>query len=160
MATDPSPMAIAMSGSIRAIPYKLRELGIAVQEDIGWLISCVYAGVVVVLTLVAAFRGGDRRNQAARWLAVILLASLGGPSGPTAYIFIPALWLATLYPPRGSGLGVWGFALFMLFTIFLLGPLPPVKPGKVLMALSLIGPLTAFSNYCAGWFYGQSAAWC
>ena len=143
IATDPSPLAIVFSGSIRAIPYKLRELGITVPEDIGWLISCVYAGVVIVLTLIAALRGGDRRNRAAQWLAVILLASLGGPSGPTAYIFIPALWVATLYPPRGRGLRVWGFGLFMLIAIFALGPLPPVNPGKILMALSFAGPVLA-----------------
>jgi len=99
--------------------------------------------VVIVLTLIAALRGADRRNRAAQWLVVILLASLGGPSGPTAYIFIPALWLATLHPPRGRGLRVWGFGLFMLIAIFALGPLPPVNPGRILMALSFAGPVLA-----------------
>jgi len=142
-ASDPSAMAIVMAGSIRALPYKLRALGISVPEAIGWLISCVYAGVVIVLTLIAALRGGDRRQRAAQWLAVTQLASLSGPTGPTAYIFIPALWLATLYPAQGRGLRVWGFGLFMLFSIVTLGPLPPVNPGKTLMALSLAGPALA-----------------
>lgn len=142
-ASDPSPFAIVFSGSIRAIPYKLRELGLSIPEDIGSLISCVYGTVVMVLTLIAALRGGDRRQRAAQWLAVIQVASLAGPSGPTAYIFIPALWLATLYPPRGRRLKAWGFVLFMLFAIFGLGPLPPVNPGKILMALSFAGPVLA-----------------
>lgn len=79
------------------IPFKLRRLGFHVGDP--WhLAPWVSRGYTVALVTVAALgarRGGDGREQAVRWLALLVLAALQSPFAP-AYVSLGLLWATTL----------------------------------------------------------------
>ena len=148
--------AIAMNGAIRAIPYKLQELGMPILVSNRSCFSWVYIslGLIIFLVLVAARRGIKRRDQAAHWIALVLIASLSGASAISNYYFVPGLWLLTLFPASGKRRLAW--TIFLVFAFFAFGPIPPVTPGPGLMAWSLAGPLVAVGLSAWAVFQGRA----
>jgi hypothetical protein len=79
------------------IPFKLRFLGLDVGNpwQVGPHIAHAFTLGLLLLALVTARRGGDRREQAVRWMSLLVLAALQSPFSP-AYATIALLWATTL----------------------------------------------------------------
>jgi hypothetical protein len=114
--------------------FKLAALGVPqATERLALLVSRGYAALVVLLTIVAAWRRTPGRGGAAMtWLALLGLASLAAPLAPGAYVGATTLWLLTLMAPeaRGGARALLLVAAWVLCTGAL--PLPSEKATMVL----------------------------
>lgn len=94
MATD---AGLATNLSLFGFPFKLQYLGFDVGDPwtVGRLIGRVYTLGVVLLSVMVARRGGDRREQAIRWMALLVVAAMQSPFSP-GYAAFGLLWAITL----------------------------------------------------------------
>ena len=88
---------IATNLSPFGLGFKLKALGVHVGDPwhVGPVIARVYTVGVVALAVASARRAGDRRDQAIRWMALLVLAAMQSPFSP-AYATIGLLWATTL----------------------------------------------------------------
>ena len=92
-----TPVGIATNMSMFGFPFKLAFLGFDVREPwrLGPQISLAYTLGLLPLAVVAARRSGDRRDQALRWMGLLVLAALQSPFCP-AYCTLGLLWATAL----------------------------------------------------------------
>lgn len=92
-----TPDGIATNMSPFGFAFKLGVLGFDVGEPwrLGEAISRVYTIGLLALTVLSARRRGDRRDQAIRWMALLVLGAMQSPFSP-AYAAIGLLWATTL----------------------------------------------------------------
>jgi hypothetical protein len=88
---------IATNMSPFGLPFKLKLLGLDIGEPWhrGPQFARAYTLGLLLLTIAGARRMGDRRDQAVRWMALLVLASMQSPFCP-AYSTIGLLWATTL----------------------------------------------------------------
>lgn len=93
----PTPDGIATNIAPFGFAFKLEVLGLDVGDPwrLGKLISRVYTLGLLALTVVSARRRGDRRDQAIRWMALLVLGGLQSPFS-AAYSTLALLWATTL----------------------------------------------------------------
>ncbi len=79
------------------IPFKLNVLGVDVGDPwrAGRQVAHVFTIGLLLLAVAGARRRGDRREQAIRWMALLVLAAMQSPFSP-AYATIGLLWATTL----------------------------------------------------------------
>ncbi len=92
-----TPDGIATNIAPFGFAFKLKVLGLDVGDPwrLGKLISRVYTLGLLALTVASARRRGDRRDQAMRWMALLVLAALQSPFS-AAYATLSLLWATTL----------------------------------------------------------------
>jgi len=125
------------------IPLKLSFLGFHVGDPLrlGRLVARVFTLAVLILSVVAARRQGDRRDQAIRWMSLLFLAAMQSPFCP-AYATLGLLWATALLSIEVRRL--WsGLALVALWPAILLVP-PGLAPASQVV-LSL-----AHTSLCVG----------
>lgn len=88
---------IATNMSPFGIPFKLKLLGFDVGDPwhLGPWVSRVYTIGLLLLAVASARRRGDRRDQAIRWMSLLVLAAMQSPFSP-AYSTFALLWATTL----------------------------------------------------------------
>ncbi len=91
------PESVPINAAPFGVPFKLATIGVDVGDPwkIGKIINQVFTVALLVLTVVAARRGGGRRAQAEVWAALLTLASLRSPFAP-GYVLVSLLWLLSL----------------------------------------------------------------
>lgn len=79
------------------IPFKLSFLGFDVGDPwrVGTWVARVYTPGLLLLAVAGAARQSDRRDQAIRWMSVLVLAALQSPFSP-GYAILGLLWATTL----------------------------------------------------------------
>lgn len=136
------------------IPFKLQLLGVDVGDPnvLARGIGHVHTLGVVLLAVIAARRGGDRREQALRWMALLVVAALQSPFAP-GYIAIGIIWATTLLIVEVRG-PLPAVALIALWPALLLSP-----PGLQPSAQAILGILqTALCVAVSVWLIARSPA--
>lgn len=135
------------------IPFKLALLGY--EEGDPWTLGprygAAYTLALLVVTVVGARRSGDRRDQAIRWMALLVLAALQSPFC-AAYSMIGLLWATTLLSPEVTRVRH-GVALFALWPAMLF--VPPGLGPAALAVLNLAH--TALTVGVAAWLVVRPA---
>jgi hypothetical protein len=79
------------------IPFKLKFLGFEIGDPwhIGPQVAHIYTFGLLMVAIVGAWCRGDRRDQAIRWMSLLVLAAMQSPFCP-AYATIALLWATSL----------------------------------------------------------------
>ena len=147
------PGTMPVNMSVYGMTAKLRLLGAAwLDQPAGKHVAQIYALLLAVFVVWAGFRvraradrdqPADRLHLAMLWLAILNLASLGGPFVPVMYGAAGTLWLLTLLAATAevpSKFWSW-IVLFVIMTIAVLmvpTPRPEEMPAISTVILSLI----------------------
>ena len=83
--------------SLFGFAFKLQHVGFDVGDPwaVGRVIGRMYTLGVVLLSVMVVRRGGDRREQAIRWMALLTVAAMQSPFAP-GYASFGLLWAITL----------------------------------------------------------------
>lgn len=92
-----TPAGIATNMSPFGVPFKLELLGFDVGDPwhVGRVVARVYTVGLLLVTVAGARRRGDRRDQAIRWMALLVLAAMQSPFSP-GYSTLALLWATSL----------------------------------------------------------------
>ena len=117
------PESVPINAAPFGIPFKLATIGVDVGDPwkIGKIINQVFTVALLVVTVLAARRGGGRRAQAEVWAALMTLASLRSPFAP-GYVLFSLLWLLSLRAVEVRGAVQTGVAVVVW--IAMSNPLP------------------------------------
>ncbi len=112
------------------LPFKLQLLGVSIGDPwrLGRLIGRVYSGILVLLTLVAVRRVGDRRSKAIVWMSLLVLGALQSPFAP-GYVQVGLLWATTLLAVEVRSLRA---ALGLVLLWILSNVLPPASSPRLM----------------------------
>ncbi len=88
---------ILTNRSLFGFAFKLQYLGVELGDPwrLAQWIGRAYTLGLILLTVIAARRGGDRREQAIRWMSLLVVAGLQSPFSP-GYVAIGLLWATIL----------------------------------------------------------------
>lgn len=140
---DDDPFSILTNLAPFGLPFKLELLGFDVGDPwrLGRILGRVYTFALILLVVITANRARDRRDQAMRWMAVLVLAALQSPFAP-GYVVIGLLWAITLLVAEVERLqGAVGLViLWLLLTLPSVPGLPLPVYGLVQSVITLCFP--------------------
>lgn len=138
IATNMSPFGLA---------FKLKLLGLDLEDpwSVGPVVARANTLVVIAIAVVSTRRTGDRRDQAIRWMALLVLAALQSPFSP-AYAILPLLWATTLLAVEVRR---WWQAVALITFWPAVLFVPPGMPVAQQVVLSMVH--TALTLGVAGW---------
>jgi len=136
---DDDPFSILTNMAPFGLPFKLQLLGVPISDPwrVGRLIGRVYSGILVLLTLVAVRRVGDRRSQAIVWMSLLVLGALQSPFAP-GYVQVGLLWATTLLAVEVRSLRA---ALGLVLLWIVINLLPPASSPNLMAIDSLLQSL-------------------
>ena len=154
------PGAMPLNMSIYGMTAKLRLLGAGwLDQPVGKHVAQAYAALLAGFVFWAGFRvraTADRRQPNERlqltilWLAILNLASLGGPFVPAMYGAVGTLWLLTLLAAAAdapSRFWTW-VALFLVLSVAVVmipTPRPTEMPASSTLMASLVIQIGVFA---------------
>ncbi len=143
------PGVMPVNMSVYGLTAKLRQLGAGwLDQAAGKHVAQIYALGLALLAVWAGFRlrgkdddaePGRRLRLAVLWLAILNLASLGGPFVPVIYGLVGTVWLLTLLAAASqarSRFWTWIVLLAVMTTGALMIPTP--RPAEIPAARTLV----------------------
>ena len=113
---------ILTNRSLFGFAFKLQYLGVELGDPwrLAQWIGRAYTLGLILLTVIAARKGGDRREQAIRWMSLLVVGGLQSPFSP-GYVAIGLLW-ATILLSAEIHSTVGAIGLILLWPVLLIVP--------------------------------------
>jgi hypothetical protein len=130
---------VADNFSPAGLVSKLQELGLrGATPRLGRLALSGYSVLLLAAAVIAGRKGGSRRNQACRWLALLNLAALQSPGAFADYVTVGSVWLLALLPDQFRGHPGRAVPLAACWVFFALVPGVPPVPASLPVPLTMI----------------------